>query len=152
MLSGFKDFILRGNVVSMAVGLAIGSAFTALVTAFTTAFITPLLGWATGSIGNYSDAVFVVDGVKFPYGKLINAGIAFLITAAVLYFLIVVPMMKFQARADRNKPVDIKAALRDCPRCYSQIPGIATRCPHCTSEIKADEKALEIAGLLPEPR
>ncbi|MGY0024595.1 large conductance mechanosensitive channel protein MscL [Streptomyces sp. cg35] len=152
MLTGFKDFILRGNIVSMAVGLAVGSAFTALVTAFTAAFITPLLGWATGSIGNYSEAYFTLEGVKFPYGKLINAGIAFLITAAVLYFVIIVPMVKLQARADRNKPVDIKAAVRDCPRCFSQIPGIATRCPNCTSEVKADEKALEIAGLLPEPR
>ncbi|MBO1334956.1 large conductance mechanosensitive channel protein MscL [Streptomyces sp. VRA16 Mangrove soil] len=152
MLSGFKDFILRGNIVTMAVGLAIGSAFTALVTAFTTAFITPLLGWATGSIGDYSKAEFTVEGVTFLYGKFINAGIAFLITAAVLYFLIVLPMMKITARADRNKPVDIKAALRDCPRCFSQIPGIATRCAHCTSEVKADEKALEIAGLLPGQR
>ncbi|MFD8566508.1 MscL family protein [Streptomyces sp. NPDC057694] len=152
MLSGFKNFILRGNIITTAVGLAVGTAFTALVTAFTTAFITPLLGWATGSIGNYSDAVFEVDDVKFPYGKFIDAGIAFLITAAVLYFVIVLPMMKFQARIDRNKPIDIKAALRDCPRCFTQIPGIATRCPHCTSEIKADEKALEVAGMLPVQR
>ncbi|MET9495400.1 MscL family protein [Streptomyces sp. NPDC006552] len=152
MLSGFKDFILRGNIVSMAVGLAVGSAFTALVTAFTAAFITPLLGWATGSIGNYSDAYFTLEGVRFPYGKLINAGVAFLITAAVLYFLIVVPMMKITARTDRNKPIDIKAALRDCPRCFSQIPGIATRCPHCTSEIEPDEKAMEVAGIMPQQR
>ncbi|MYT68455.1 MscL family protein [Streptomyces sp. cg28] len=150
MLSGFKTFILRGNIITTAVGLAIGTAFTALVTAFTTAFITPLLGWATGSIGDYSDAVFEVDGVKFFYGKFIDATIAFFITAAVLYFLIVMPMMKFQARMDRNKPVDIKASLRDCPRCYAQIPGIASRCPQCTSEIEPDQKALEIAGLLPE--
>ncbi|MFK8908863.1 MscL family protein [Streptomyces sp. YS-3] len=151
MLSGFKDFILRGNIVTMAVGLAVGSAFTAVVTGFSTAFITPLIGLATRSTGDFTAARFKVEGVDFPYGKFISAAIAFLITAAVLYFLVVVPMMKVQARLDRDKPVDIKAALRDCPRCYSQIPGIASRCSHCTSELEPDPKALELAGL-PGPR
>ncbi|MFI6471515.1 MscL family protein [Streptomyces sp. NPDC050516] len=151
MLSGFKDFILRGNIVTMAVGLAVGSAFTAVVTGFSTAFITPLIGLATSSTGDFSTATFTAEGVTFPYGKFIGAAIAFVITAAVLYFLVVVPMMKVQARLDRDKPVDVKAALRDCPRCYSQIPGIATRCSHCTSEIEPDAKALEMAGL-PAPR
>ncbi|AYG81119.1 Large-conductance mechanosensitive channel [Streptomyces hundungensis] len=154
MLSGFKDFILRGNIVTMAVGLAVGSAFTAVVTGFSTAFITPLIGLATRSTGDFSAATFSVDGVTFPYGKFVGAAIAFVITAAVLYFVVVVPMMKVQARFDRrdkDKPIDIKAALRDCPRCYSQIPGIATRCSHCTSELEPDPKALELAGL-PAPR
>ncbi|WP_371654148.1 MULTISPECIES: MscL family protein [unclassified Streptomyces] len=151
MLSGFKDFILRGNIVTMAVGLAVGSAFTAVVTGFSTAFITPLIGLATRSTGDFTTATFKVEGVEFPYGKFISAAIAFVITAAVLYFLVVIPMMKVQARLDRDKPVDIKAALRDCPRCYSQIPGIATRCAHCTTELEPDPKALEVAGL-PVPR
>ncbi|MEU4352751.1 MscL family protein [Streptomyces sp. NPDC023838] len=151
MLSGFKDFILRGNIVTMAVGLAVGSAFTAVVTGFSTAFITPLIGLATRSTGDFTTATFKVEGVEFPYGKFISAAIAFLITAAVLYFLVVVPMMKVQARFDREKPIDIKAALRDCPRCYTQIPGIATRCGHCTSELEPDPKALELAGV-PGPR
>ncbi|MFI6687643.1 MscL family protein [Streptomyces sp. NPDC050485] len=151
MLSGFKDFILRGNIVTMAVGLAVGSAFTAVVTGFSTAFITPLIGLATRSTGDFSAATFSAQGVTFPYGKFISAAIAFVITAAVLYFLVVVPMMKVQARMDRDKPVDVKAALRDCPRCYSQVPGIATRCSHCTSEIEPDPKALQTAGL-PAPR
>ncbi|WP_406343060.1 MscL family protein [Streptomyces sp. NBC_00648] len=151
MLSGFKDFILRGNIVTMAVGLAVGSAFTAVVTGFSTAFITPLIGLATRSTGDFTTATFKVEGVEFPYGKFISAAIAFVITAAVLYFLVVIPMMKVQARLDRDKPVDIKAALRDCPRCYSQIPGIATRCAHCTTELEPDPKALEVAGL-PAPR
>ncbi|WHM37210.1 MscL family protein [Streptomyces sp. BPTC-684] len=151
MLSGFKDFILRGNIVTMAVGLAVGSAFTAVVTGFSTAFITPLIGLATRSTGDFTAATFKVEGVEFPYGKFISAAIAFVITAAVLYFLVVVPMMKVQARLDRDKPVDIKAALRDCPRCYTQVPGISTRCAHCTSELEPDPKALELAGL-PAPR
>ncbi|WP_372344980.1 MscL family protein [Streptomyces sp. KL116D] len=152
MLSGFKDFILRGNIVTMAIGLAVGSAFTAVVTGFSTAFIAPLIGLATRSTGDFSKAHFTVEGTDFPYGKFVSAAIAFVITAAVLYFVVVVPMMKLQTRMDRGKPVDIKAALRDCPRCYSQIPGIATRCPNCTSEIKADPAALELAGMLPEQR
>ncbi|MFF2508033.1 MscL family protein [Streptomyces sp. NPDC058067] len=147
MLSGFKDFILRGNIVTMAIGLAVGAAFTAVVTGFSTAFIAPLIGLATASTGDFSDAHFSVDGTDFPYGKFVAAAIAFVITAAVLYFLVVVPMMKFQARMDRDKPVDIKAAQRDCPRCYTQIPAIATRCGHCTSELKADPEALALAGL-----
>ncbi|MCX5385003.1 MscL family protein [Streptomyces sp. NBC_00083] len=152
MLSGFKDFILRGNIVTMAVGLAVGSAFTAVVTGFSTAFITPLIGLATRSTGDFSAATFTADSVTFPYGKFVGAAIAFVITAAVLYFVVVVPMMKVQARFDRkDKPVDIKAALRDCPRCYAQIPGIASRCSHCTSEIEPDPVALEMAGL-PAPR
>lgn len=151
MLSGFKAFILRGNIVSTAIGLAVGAAFTAVVTGLTQAFITPLLGFATGSVGDYGKAFFTIEGVKFPYGKFVSASIAFLITATVLYFMIVVPMMKLQTRLDGSKAIDIKAAVRDCPRCFSEIPGIATRCAHCTSEIEPDPAALEIARSVLKP-
>ncbi|MCT2542654.1 MULTISPECIES: MscL family protein [Streptomyces] len=147
MLNGFKDFILRGNVISMAIGLAVGAAFTAVVTGFSTAFITPLIGLATGSVGDFSSAEFAVEGTIFPYGKFLAAAIAFLITAAVLYFCVVVPMAKVQARFAKAEKLDIKAATRDCPRCYTEIPAIASRCAHCTSEIKPDPAALEVAGL-----
>ncbi|MFB6986379.1 large conductance mechanosensitive channel protein MscL [Streptomyces sp. NPDC056178] len=148
MLNGFKDFILRGNVISMAIGLAVGAAFTAVVTGFSTAFITPLIGLATGSVGDFSSAEFSIEGAIFPYGKFLAAAIAFLITAAVLYFGVVVPMTKVQNRFSKaDEKVDIKAALRDCPRCYTEIPAIASRCAHCTSEIKPDPEALELAGL-----
>ncbi|MGC4949295.1 MscL family protein [Streptomyces sp. DT224] len=150
MLSGFKDFILRGNVISMAVGLAVGAAFTAVVTGFSNAFIVPLIGIITRGTGDFSHAHFTVDGVKFPYGLFIAAAIAFLITAAVLYFGVVMPMAKVQDRFTAKKgdePVDIKAALRDCPRCYTQIPAIASRCAHCTSEVEPDPEALELAKL-----
>ncbi|MGW2561162.1 large conductance mechanosensitive channel protein MscL [Streptomyces sp. NPDC001514] len=152
MLSGFKDFILRGNVISMAIGLAIGSAFTAVVTGFSNAFITPLIGLATRGTGDFGKATFSVDDVTFPYGLFVSAAIAFLITAAVLYFLVVVPMMKVQSRFTKDEPVSIKAALRDCPRCYSEIPAIASRCAHCTSEVEPVAEALERAGLLPAQR
>ncbi|MCX4674987.1 large conductance mechanosensitive channel protein MscL [Streptomyces sp. NBC_01433] len=149
MLNGFKDFILRGNVISMAIGLAVGAAFTAVVTGFSTAFITPLIGLATGSVGDFSAAEFVVEGAIFPYGKFLAAAIAFLITAAVLYFCVVVPMAKVQNRftAKADEKADIKAAVRDCPRCFTEIPSIASRCGHCTSEVEPDAEALVLAGL-----
>lgn len=147
MLNGFKDFILRGNVISMAIGLAVGAAFTAVVTAFTKAFITPLLGRATGAVGDFSEATFKISGTEFPYGVFINAALAFLITAAVLYFFVVVPMNKIQSRLKKDEPFDIKAQTRDCPRCYSTIPAVASRCAHCTSEIKPLQDAPEKAGL-----
>ncbi|MFF1836781.1 MscL family protein [Streptomyces sp. NPDC058231] len=150
MLNGFKDFILRGNIVSMAIGLAVGAAFTAVVTGFSAAFITPLIGLATGSVGDFSAAEFSVEGAIFPYGKFLAPAFAFLITAAVLYFCVVVPMAKVQNRFVANKAdekVDIKAALRDCPRCYTEIPAVASRCAHCTSEVEPDPEALALAGL-----
>ncbi|MFD6414788.1 MscL family protein [Streptomyces sp. NPDC060194] len=145
MFDGFKAFILRGNIVSTAVGLAIGVAFTALVTGFTEAFISPLLGAATGAVGDYSKAHFEFSGVDFPYGKFVSACIAFTITAFILYFLIVAPMAKLQTRLEGPKTVDIKAALRDCPRCFAEIPGIASRCPQCTSDVESDPEALALA-------
>ncbi|MFI6642348.1 large conductance mechanosensitive channel protein MscL [Streptomyces sp. NPDC050504] len=147
MLTGFKDFILRGNVISMAIGLAIGSAFTAVVTGFSNAFITPLIGVATQGTGDFSDSVFTIEGVTFPYGKFIAPAIAFVITAAVLYFLVVAPMAKVQNRFTKDQPFDIRAALRDCPRCYTEIPAVASRCGHCTSEVQPLADALEKAGL-----
>ncbi|WP_338677298.1 MscL family protein [Streptomyces sp. SCSIO 30461] len=152
MLSGFKDFILRGNVISMAIGLAVGAAFTAVVTGFSDAFVIPLIGVATEGTGDYSEAVFEVQGVEFPYGLFISAAIAFLITAAVLYFCVVLPMTKVQNRFTKDEPFSIKAAVRDCPRCYTEIPAIASRCAHCTSEVEPVREALQKAGLLPAQR
>ncbi|MDQ0794619.1 MscL family protein [Streptomyces sp. B1I3] len=150
MLNGFKDFILRGNVISMAIGLAVGAAFTAVVTGFSNAFIVPLIGLFTRGTGDFGKAVFTVDGVKFPYGLFVSAAIAFVITAAVLYFLVVVPMAqvqnRFTAKEDEQR-ADIKAALRDCPRCFTEIPAIATRCGHCTSDVEPDPEARALAGL-----
>ncbi|WP_329117269.1 large conductance mechanosensitive channel protein MscL [Streptomyces sp. NBC_01353] len=150
MLNGFKDFILRGNVISLAIGLAVGSAFTAVVTGFSKAFITPLIGLATGSVGDFSEASFQVRGTVFPYGLLIAATIAFVITAAVLYFCIVVPLAKIQEKFAREE-LDVKSEKRDCPRCFTEIPAIATRCAHCTSEVEPVATALEKAGV-PAPR
>ncbi|MEW1614291.1 MULTISPECIES: large conductance mechanosensitive channel protein MscL [unclassified Streptomyces] len=149
MLNGFKEFILRGNVISMAIGLAVGAAFTAVVTGFSNAFIVPLIGVITRGTGDFSKATFKADGVEFPYGLFLSAAIAFLITAAVLYFCVVVPMAKVQNRftAKEEEEVNIKAAVRDCPRCFSEIPAVASRCAHCTSEVEPDPEALSLAKL-----
>ncbi|MFJ4962981.1 Large-conductance mechanosensitive channel [Streptomyces sp. ADI96-02] len=150
MLNGFKEFILRGNVISVAIGLAVGAAFTAVVTGFSNAFIVPLIGVVTRGTGDFSKATFKADGVEFPYGLFLSAAIAFLITAAVLYFCVVVPMAKVQNRftaKEEEEKVDIKAALRDCPRCYTEIPAIASRCGHCTSDVEPDPEALALARL-----
>ncbi|WP_053646226.1 MULTISPECIES: large conductance mechanosensitive channel protein MscL [unclassified Streptomyces] len=151
MLNGFKDFILRGNVISMAIGLAVGTAFTSVVTGFSKAFITPLIGLATGSVGNFNDATFSVGKTVFPYGLAISATIAFVITAAVLYFLIVVPMTGIQHKFAREEAADPKSEKRDCPRCYAEIPAIASRCAHCTSEVEPVGTLLEKVEL-PAPR
>lgn len=133
MLKGFRSFLLRGNVVDLAVGIVIGAAFTAVVTGFVTAFLTPLIGVATGAVGDFTLKTFEVVGTRFPYGVFINALISFLLVAAVIYFIVVVPVGKLQARLDGDKPAPVAKA--DCPECLSRIPVAAVRCSFCTSEV-----------------
>jgi large conductance mechanosensitive channel len=102
MLKGFKDFIMRGNVVDLAVGIVIGAAFTAVVTAFTNAFLKPLIQLLGGGTGA-SAGTWDVSGVKFDYASFINAVITFLLTAAVLYFLVVFPLNKLAERRKRGE-------------------------------------------------
>jgi large conductance mechanosensitive channel len=103
MLRGFKDFILRGNVVDLAVGIVIGAAFTALVSQFTNSFLNPLIKLAGGATDNKSGAVIPVHGVVFTYGDFINAVVTFVLTAAALYFLVVFPMNKLAERRRRGQ-------------------------------------------------
>ena len=100
MLKGFKDFLLRGNIVELAVAVVIGTAFTALVTAFTTSFLEPLIGLIGG--GGVEGGVATVNGQEFTWGFFINAVITFVITAAVLYFLVMVPMKRLIERRKRG--------------------------------------------------
>ncbi|MER8186765.1 large conductance mechanosensitive channel protein MscL [Kitasatospora sp. NPDC094015] len=132
MFKGFRSFLLRGNVVDLAVGIVIGAAFTAVVTGFVAAFLTPLIGVATGAVGDYSKEAFEVGGTSFPYGAFLNALISFLLVSAVIYFAVVVPVGKLQSRFDRpEEPV----AKIDCPECLSRIPAAASRCSYCTTEL-----------------
>jgi large conductance mechanosensitive channel len=109
VLRGFKDFIMRGNVVDLAVGIVIGAAFTALVTQFTNSFLNPLIKLAGGGDKNHKGAVYTVHGVDFAYGDFINAVITFLLTAAALYFLVVFPMNKLAERRRRGQEPPPKA-------------------------------------------
>ncbi|WP_189080277.1 large conductance mechanosensitive channel protein MscL [Mangrovihabitans endophyticus] len=102
MFKGFKDFIMRGNVVDLAVGIVIGAAFTAVVTAFTDAFLKPLIQLMGGGSGQQK-GVWTVNGVEFDYATFINAVITFLLTAAVLYFLVVYPLNKLAERRKRGE-------------------------------------------------
>ncbi|MFD5464300.1 large conductance mechanosensitive channel protein MscL [Kitasatospora sp. NPDC127059] len=135
MFKGFRSFLLRGNVVDLAVGIVIGAAFTAVVTGFVSAFLTPLIGVATGAVGDFTQKTFEVGGTKFPYGLFVNALIGFVLVSALIYFAVVVPVGKLQERFERAKPAP--AAKVDCPECLSSIPAAATRCSFCTTEVTA---------------
>src|SRR5260370_30315640 len=103
MLKGFKDFIMRGNVVDLAVGIVIGAAFTALVGQFTDSFLKPLIGLLSGGNKEHLGGVAHINGQPFAYGDFINAVITFLLTAATLYFLVVYPMNKLAERRRRGQ-------------------------------------------------
>ncbi|MEV0532703.1 large conductance mechanosensitive channel protein MscL [Kitasatospora sp. NPDC050463] len=133
MLKGFRDFMMRGNVVDMAVGVVIGAAFTGVVTGFVSAFLTPLVGVVVGAAGDFSSYKANLGGVIFPYGQFLNVLIAFLMTAAVLYFCVVLPMTKATARYLPKKP---KAPKRPCPECLTEIPQAARRCSACTAHVE----------------
>ena len=158
-MNGFFKFVIRGNVVVLAVGVVLGAAFTAMVTAFTGAFLTPLIGWATGSIGDYTKKTFALGKTSFPYGQFLNAAISFTLTAATLYFLVVLPVNKIAE--ELNPHHDLSRAKRPCPDCLEQIPARARRCSFCTSHVDpisdADSAVLverlpgeiELSGALP---
>ncbi|MFD5921186.1 large conductance mechanosensitive channel protein MscL [Kitasatospora sp. NPDC058201] len=133
MLKGFREFMMRGNVVDMAVGVVIGAAFTGVVTGFVSAFLTPLVGVVVGAAGDFGSYKANVAGVIFPYGQFLNVLIAFLMTAAVLYFCVVLPVTKATARYLPKKP---KTPRRPCPECLTEIPEAARRCSACTAHVE----------------
>jgi large conductance mechanosensitive channel len=130
-MSGFRKFLMRGNIIDLAVGVVIGVAFNAIVQALVKDMITPLIAVLIGNRINFNNLSFPVDGTTFTYGAVINAAVSFLIIAAVVYWLIVAPAAKVTALANRNK-IDTE---RPCPECLSMIPVAAKRCMYCTSEV-----------------
>jgi|SRR5882757_4529117 len=131
-MKGFRVFLLRGNVVDLAVGIVIGAAFTALVNGFVKAFLTPIIGLISGATGDFSAKTFKASGVSFPYGVFIDAVISFVIVAAVIYFLVVLPMNRMQ---ERFFPKASGAPMRECPECLTAVPAAAKRCSACTAPI-----------------
>ena len=132
MFADFKAFILRGNVVDLAIGVAIGAAFATLVGAFTTAIIKPLLALLGGG-GNFDDKLTVtLRDTEFPLGVIVTGLVTFLLTAALLFFLVVKPVNALMAR--RKTEPDVDSLTKDCPECLSSIPVAASRCAFCTVE------------------
>ncbi len=134
MLDGFKKFILRGNVVDMAVGVVIGAAFASVVAGLTSAFLNPLIKLATGGGEKFSSLQFTVHGVSFPLDNFINAVISFLLIAATVYFFVVLPVNTLVARMHKgDKAPD--PTTKKCPECQMEIPIDARRCGHCTQPV-----------------
>lgn len=135
LLSEFKEFILRGNVVSLAVAVLIASAFGDVVTALTEDIITPLIA-AIGGQPDFSKLTFTINNSNFLYGAFINAVVAFIIVAAIIFFLIVKPMNALLERMKSQPPAD--PTEKTCPECLSDIPLAARRCKYCTAEQPAE--------------
>jgi large conductance mechanosensitive channel len=131
MLKGFREFVLRGNVVDLAVAVVIGGAFGAVVAAFVKDLLTPLIAAIAGK-PDFSALTFTVNNSKFLYGDFINALLSFLLVAAAVYFFVVVPMRAWTARFARPGP---PPATRPCPECLSEMPVAARRCAHCTAVV-----------------
>jgi large conductance mechanosensitive channel len=133
-MAGFKKFLLRGNVVDLAIAVVIGAAFATLVGAFTSDLLTPIIAAFAGK-ADFSTLSFTIHSSHFFYGDFINAVIGFVIVAAVIYFFVVLPINRLM---DRFKPApDEPTPTRDCPHCVSSIPDTATVCAYCTRDVPA---------------
>lgn len=130
MLNGFKQFILRGNVVDLAVGVIIGASFGTVVTSLVKDIFTPFIS-AIFKAPDFSRLMFTINGSNFMYGNFLNALIAFLIVAVTVYFFVVTPINTLISKARKEKPLD--PSTKKCPECISEIPIEAKRCAHCTS-------------------
>lgn len=134
MASGFKQFLLRGNVVDLAVGVVIGAAFGGVVTAFTKDLLTPLIAAIAGK-PDFSAMQFTINSSKFLPGDFLNAIISFVIIAAAVYYMVVLPVNALVSRARKEPPAD--PTTKKCPECMSEIAISAKRCAFCTSALQA---------------
>ncbi len=132
MLKEFRDFVLRGNVVDLAVAVVIGAAFGTVVNAVVVDLVTPLIA-AIGGEPSFETLTFTINGSEFRYGHLINEVLTFLIVATVVFFAVVKPLNAVMARLRPERPVD--EPTRACPECLSDIPRAARRCAFCTAEV-----------------
>jgi len=133
MFKGFREFVLRGNVVDMAVGVVIGGAFGAIVSAFVKDLLTPLIAALVGK-PDFSGYVFEINGSKFLYGDFINAVIAFLLIAGAVYYFVVLPVNALMSRTHKEPP-PAAPVKKICPECQSEIPIAARKCAFCTSAV-----------------
>jgi len=138
MFSEFKKFILRGNVVDLAVGIVVGSAFTSVVNAFVRDIINPLVPTSSGQ-SEFAKRYFVIHHSKFLYGDLLINILSFLIVAAVVFFLVVQPINKLTEIAMKNKDTE-EPTTKKCKYCLSVVPLDATRCKFCTSKLEPEKE------------
>ncbi|HEX8926418.1 MAG TPA: large conductance mechanosensitive channel protein MscL [Terriglobales bacterium] len=139
MLKGFREFVLRGNVVDLAVGVVMGAAFGAVVTSLTKDLLTPLIAAVFGK-PDFSSIALTVNGSKLMLGNFLNALIAFLLVATAVYFFVVVPVNALMKRFAPPPPPPA-ATTKKCTECATDIPLDARRCPNCTSPVSAAAKA-----------
>lgn len=132
MAGGFKQFLLRGNVVDLAVGVVVGAAFGSVVTALTKDLLTPLIAAAVGK-PDFSKIQWTVNSSKFLVGDFINAIVSFLLVATAVYYLVVFPVNALVSRAHKEPPAD--PSTKKCPECLSEIAIGARRCAFCTSQL-----------------
>lgn|SRR5215469_13084263 len=130
MFKGFRDFVLRGSVIDLAVGVVMGAAFGTVVSAFVKDLLTPVIA-AIAQKPDFSGLLFEVNGSKFLYGDFVNAVISFLLIAAAVYFFVVLPVNSLMKRIEKQAPPDKKK----CPDCKSTIDIDARRCAYCTSAV-----------------
>lgn len=146
-MRGFRKFLMRGNLIDLAVAVVVGVAFNNIVQALIKDLVGPLIGAVTGNPDprhptSFFSQSFSLNGSKFTYGDLINQVISFVVIAAVVYFLLVAPSQKLAALAARNQA----ATDRECPECLSMIPVAARRCKFCTSEVPPVPETTTAAG------
>ncbi len=134
MLKGFRDFVLRGNAVDLAIGVVVGAAFGTVVSSLVKDLLTPLIA-AIAKQPDFSHLSFTINGSQILYGDFLNALISFVIVASSIYFFVVMPMNKVVNKF--RKPLTKVPAKIQCPECLSDIPAGARRCPYCTSPLKA---------------
>ena len=132
-LKELRAFLLRGNVVDLAVAVVIGAAFGAVVSSLVADLITPIIAAIFGQ-PDFSNLTFTINGSEFRYGSFINAVVAFLTVATAIFWLVVLPMNRLMARRRTEEPVD--KLTRECPECLSEVPAAAHRCAFCTSELQ----------------
>ncbi|WP_219471479.1 large conductance mechanosensitive channel protein MscL [Nonomuraea rhizosphaerae] len=134
-MGGFRKFLLRGNIVELAIAVIVGATFSGLVQALVADLITPLIGAITGGKQpDFAQYTFTINGSQFKYGDFLNHLITFIVIAAVVYWLIVAPMNRLVALFEKDKA----ATTKECPECLSEIPAEARRCAHCTAELVPD--------------
>ncbi|MBN2093910.1 MAG: large conductance mechanosensitive channel protein MscL [Candidatus Zambryskibacteria bacterium] len=137
VLQEFKQFLLRGNVVDLAVGIVIGAAFSTVTTALVSDILTPFIG-AIAKVPDFGGLSFMINGSQFTYGHFLNTVISFVLVAAAVFFFVIKPINLLISRSHKEPPAD--PSTKKCPECLSEIPIDAKRCSHCAQLIVHDSK------------